>query len=190
MFRISRSEETKNFLKSKICAKRGRTTFVCCNDDELSAPGMTTTQEPETTVSAVSTEDPQIEFPSCEADGKQGKCKLFKECSNLYKLRTDKRQEIRKFLISRICRKIDRVVYVCCISDEPETTSRPGSGTTSQIIKTTTLAPFVNFPTFPNCGTGVSYDKIFGGNETGIGEFPWMALLHYKKRKRKIGIKK
>lgn len=31
------------------------------------------------------------------------------------------------------------------------------------------------------CGPTVFEDKIYGGNDTGLDEFPWMALLQYKK---------
>lgn len=36
-------------------------------------------------------------------------------------------------------------------------------------------------PSGEDCGRSESGDRIVGGNITEIGEFPWLALLSYKK---------
>lgn len=75
---------------------------------------------------------------------------------------------------------------MCCPYDQPSAPVTPPPNTTpltttyvgdpSQVLRASDLPP-------PgDCGFFVN-DRIVGGNETRITEFPWMALIQYTKRK-------
>lgn len=76
------------------------------------------------------------------------------------------------------CREL--AVAVTSTTPTPEATSSPAikvETTTKQTIQLESLLPQAG-----ECGL-TEDDYIYGGNETLIDEYPWMALLQYAKRK-------
>lgn len=106
---------------------------------------------------------------SCSApDGKAGRCILLRSCNSLFTLIKKKplEQEDRAFLSRSQCgwSRADNHPLVCC-SDPLDTPIRVGAS----------LLPAVGV-----CGIQTS-DRIVGGVNTKIDEFPWLALLKYAK---------
>lgn len=101
--------------------------------------------------------------------------------------------------------------YVCCTSDtgfvmrnkltgtrivfpedSGETANNPTTTTITATMTTLTssesnkyenLQQASLFPKPPECGPVSIANKIYGGEETELGEFPWLANLEYKTRK-------
>ena len=99
--------------------------------------------------------------------------------------------------------------YVCCTLDTgfvrrneltdariifPEDSGEIAENPTTTTITTTTLTSSETnknekleedslFPKPPECGPVSFANKIYGGEETELGEFPWLANLEYKTRK-------
>jgi hypothetical protein len=86
--------------------------------------------------------------------------------------------ETRQYLKRTQCAFANKVPYVCCaesLSITMSTTEAPikkSEGTSPQALKK--LKELLPQP--PHCG-GDSQDRIFGGSETEINEFPWLVLL-------------
>jgi hypothetical protein len=96
-----------------------------------------------------------------------------------------KSNELRKYLISSQCGFDGKHPKICCTKDNPTKRSNRISQKKPVVApidvprwlpKLKTLVPLP-----PVCGTVIE-QKIFGGKETGIEEFPWSALLFYKVR--------
>lgn len=108
---------------------------------------------------------------TCTApDGKAGNCILLRLCDTLFTLIKKKPllQEERNFLSQSQCgwSREENHPLVCC-SDSLDAPVRVGES----------LLPPVGV-----CGIQTS-DRIVGGVNTKIDEFPWLALLKYAKRK-------
>lgn len=146
------------------------------------------------------------EFPgkSCR-DGKEkhGTCVQLKTCSKLFTMATSKPVSAanREFLIRSQCAYLNRLPYVCCAHEQESdlttttaialvTTPRVEIVTNIATTSTTEAAPEIPdwlkklksfLPAAPECGFDAQ-DRIFGGKETKIDEFPWTVLLEYTKR--------
>lgn len=89
--------------------------------------------------------------------------------------------ETRSFLKKSQCGFLNRVPYVCCSKNvQPIRLSIPAP---QKPMPNWYKKLKAKLPQSPQCGRDVQ-DRIFGGKETDIDEFPWMVLLEYKKRKR------
>ena len=99
-------------------------------------------------------------------NGVQGVCRPIKTCSNVQKLFKGKSaQEIRAVFENSQC--ITGKSWLCC---PDQRTPRPAK----------TPPPFVKgkLPKSPECGIDLA-DRIVGGEETRIDEFPWVAQILY-----------
>nr|ADR74382.1 prophenoloxidase-activating enzyme 2a [Penaeus monodon] len=75
-----------------------------------------------------------------------------------------------------ICGREGRRLKVCCGSSNVTPTPRP-----IDVTPTSNPGGNGNGQLLPsNCGQTSNLNKIFGGEATGVGEFPWMAVLGYK----------
>lgn len=112
--------------------------------------------------------DVQAQDVCVSPDQKTGRCILLRSCGSLFTLIKKKPllQEDRTFLSQSQCgwSKQENHPLVCC-SDPLETPIRVGGS----------LLPAVGV-----CGIQTS-DRIVGGVNTKIDEFPWLALLKYEK---------
>ncbi|CAO1416410.1 unnamed protein product [Diamesa tonsa] len=83
------------------------------------------------------------------------------------------------FINSRYKGKINNKHSVCCEIETTPTTPTPTTPTPTTPIPTT-ATPLVSsyLPTAPVCGSYIE-DRIVGGNNTKIDEFPWTALMQY-----------
>jgi len=100
------------------------------------------------------------------------------DCKHLYDLLlSDKINERIQFLANSQCgldttqTKLDRKVLVCCPNKFDSEPLDEVEATSGNIL-----------PRAGICGQ-VLYNRIYGGNETQIDEYPWLALLKYEKRK-------
>lgn len=109
---------------------------------------------------------------------------LLKECPNLLKMATLRpiTPEVRFFLKNSQCAFLNGGVYVCCAENKTTVSSAPPKTVPEEVEIPDWYEDLkAKVPVSPMCGMGV-IDKIFGGTETAIGEFPWAALLQYKNR--------
>ena len=97
-----------------------------------------------------------------------------------------KNNDDMKFLKSRYSGKIGDEHCVCC-DIEPTITAPANMITIPPPAPTTTTAstkknsPGLILPSAPVCGSYLG-ERIFGGNNTKIDEFPWAALMQYTYR--------
>lgn len=94
--------------------------------------------------------------PCTNPKGSPGKCIFFKDCDALVKLfrNPDITEEEEEFINDSKCGLIERKPLVCCTATLP----RP-----------------------PFCGISPSINNIVGGQEADLREFPWAALIQYRK---------
>uniref|UniRef100_A0A182PNA5 CLIP domain-containing serine protease n=1 Tax=Anopheles epiroticus TaxID=199890 RepID=A0A182PNA5_9DIPT len=97
--------------------------------------------------------------------GQPGKCIPFRECSSLLSIYSKgfTSPEESRFLAASRCGEKDRrslVSTVCCASEQPARTN--------------------SLPVSPQCGVQLT-DRIVGGQSTELEEFPWTALIEYRK---------
>ena len=116
--------------------------------------------------------------------GAKGKVVSVKDCPKVMQLcqKTVKNSDDMTFLKSRDCGKVNDVYLVCC-EVEPTTTSAPTTTTapTTKTAPTTTTSQGSILPSAPVCGSYFG-DRIVGGENTKIDEFPWSALMQYTYR--------
>uniref|UniRef100_A0A2C9GVA1 CLIP domain-containing serine protease n=1 Tax=Anopheles dirus TaxID=7168 RepID=A0A2C9GVA1_9DIPT len=99
--------------------------------------------------------------------GQTGKCILFRDCPPLvaiYSKQFTTREETI-FLSNSRCGTVGQKTLVCC----------PGGASTKPPATRTTVLPQP-----PQCGIHLA-DRIYGGQETDLNEFPWTALIQYQK---------
>ncbi|XP_053669190.1 CLIP domain-containing serine protease B4-like [Anopheles marshallii] len=94
--------------------------------------------------------------------GESGKCIYFQDCQPLVNLYNDPFQtpEDTEFLTQSRCGVHRRKILVCCAVSN--------------------LGQRSSLPEPPNCGIQMS-DRVFGGHDTKINEFPWTALIQFQK---------
>lgn len=100
--------------------------------------------------------------------------------------------ENRQFLKESQCGYSNRIPYVCCANDDEKEEVTPVVTTMAPIEEVETAAPEPDWlkdlkeklPQPPLCGKDAQ-DRIFGGSETELAEFPWIVLLHFDKRMEK-----
>ncbi|XP_017780078.1 PREDICTED: serine protease easter-like [Nicrophorus vespilloides] len=110
---------------------------------------------------------------SCKTpNGETAKCVSIYSCPKLYESGKSGRPDAYRFLQQSVCRKSYYNLYVCCGSDTTFKEQKPTAPT---------MASRHNLIADKSeCGYMNADFKIYGGNRTGLGEFPWMALLEYK----------
>lgn len=104
-------------------------------------------------------------------------CVELQQCQTLFNLlqKVDLTTQERMFLSQSQCGYKNSKVLVCCPPEAPE-----GFGANINQGQNSLL------PRSPKCGTMLS-SRIYGGNQTTIDEYPWMALLEYTKPGNKKG---
>lgn len=98
-------------------------------------------------------------------------CIHLEQCTQLYNLLRKKPlpNEDRTFLQRSQCGTNNGKILICC----PERQIGPETPKTQQRLG-------VSLPEPGTCGNVIS-NRIYGGNATKIDEYPWMALIEYKK---------
>ncbi|XP_070510008.1 melanization protease 1-like [Chironomus tepperi] len=101
-------------------------------------------------------------------------CRVHTECNEFSNLTKKGRltPAERSYFESKMCQIVNRELHVCCARKNAPTITVPRLSTSK-------------FPTAPNCGFHVG-DKIFGGEDTSIDEYPWIAQIMYRKPNNKI----
>lgn len=120
-----------------------------------------------------------------------GTCIKLKDCHKVFKMLEKKpiSPRNRQFLKSSQC-GFKEVPYVCCAHNEvnggnfEETTTKKPLEVPRNSEPQWLKALKEKVPQSPHCGFD-SIDRIFGGKETEIDEFPWLVLVEYKKREWK-----
>lgn len=133
---------------------------------------------------------------SClDPNGVDGKCIAITNCHNIktiFETRPISPQN-RKFLKKSQCGYIDRVAFVCC-ANILETTTKPAPTAAPEIVPLVPVEEPIpewlkklrqKLPLPPNCGLD-SHDRILGGSQTEVDEFPWLVLVEFKKREISI----
>lgn len=123
-----------------------------------------------------------LEYSQCvNPQNYRGQCVPIQLCDYLVNIaRTNQSPEARNFLSKSQCGYNGYTTLVCCpqitqLQPKPNQNSqRP------QTVRPQTVAQSL-LPKPPACGVDVE-DRIFGGTQTSIFEFPWFALLKYFKR--------
>ncbi|XP_055850364.1 uncharacterized protein LOC129914937 [Episyrphus balteatus] len=125
----------------------------------------------------------------------RGNCISIYQCSSLLSVAARKPlQDIdRRFLRSSQCRGgLGQPPYVCC-TDETGYVRQP---TPSTVLFPTENRPNINrirgqsfnqsprgqLPGPPACGGVTLQNKIYGGDDTDLSEFPWLAIFEYRRR--------
>ena len=114
---------------------------------------------------------------------KSGTCTPFESCLSLQRIFLNKpiSPESYSLLVNSQCGFVDDKVYVCCPTEEVTETSVE----TSKVPASTTAAAPTNeshypklFPKPPVCGVDAP-NRVLGGSETDIDDYPWTALIEY-----------
>lgn len=119
--------------------------------------------------------------------GRSGLCVSLRSCNSIHKLIRSKPSSEDITLIKKsICASQSRGVIICCAT--PTTTEATTTTTTTQapldLSQFDPNTPEGNpkrllLPQWPICGSLLS-ERIVGGKEADLGEFPWLALLGFK----------
>lgn len=120
--------------------------------------------------------------PCRNPNNQNGVCIAFRSCNSLVgMLQADPyNQRVREFLRQSQCGFVGSEPYVCCPSNAPsQATNPPVRPPPTPAI---TQGSASKLPKAPDCGVDAG-DRIFGGEETKIDEFPWLAQIQYTKRK-------
>lgn len=113
-------------------------------------------------------------------DSQNGVCKNLYDCPTLLQLFSRPKplpENVKQFLRQSACQG-SATVNVCCGENNP-TISSPTTPTPTYNVDD--LLP-------ANCGSTGDQDRIVGGNETAIDQYPWMALIEYRKRNNAISL--
>ncbi|GLV31538.1 Serine protease 7 [Carabus blaptoides fortunei] len=119
-------------------------------------------------------------------NGEQAQCISIYKCKVFTDALANRTSEVVKFLRESRCGYVEDPL-VCC-----------GSVAKYQYISTqappTTEPPNIQnhrnlnlLPNLKKCGLQVFSERVLGGNATDIDEFPWMAILEYKKNGKSAG---
>lgn len=109
-------------------------------------------------------------------------CIHLEQCTQLYNMlkKQPLSNEDRSFLQRSQCGSNNRKVLICC----PE--RQIGPQTAAPTVESTQPRLGINLPEPGVCGNVIS-NRIYGGNVTKIDEYPWMALIEYRKTNNKFG---
>ncbi|XP_063908409.1 melanization protease 1-like [Zophobas morio] len=111
------------------------------------------------------------DFPPCLTTyGKHGRCKPLEMCYAFNAYVNDDRRVLVLFLLHSQCGFRYGNPKVCC----PVTARDSEPEVTSPFVKTDLL------PSLEECGIS-SFRETYDGEETRLGEFPWMVALEYSK---------
>lgn len=150
-------------------------------------------------------------------NGRRGLCVSIYECPSLLNALKTRQPTAYEFARKCECSPNGqgRRPYVCCTSDTgfimrnaltgsrivfpDDSHDANGNPTTTpaaviktmkieEVKKNENLQESPLFPKPPECGPISIANKIYGGDEAELGEFPWLANLEYKKSKYKSGI--
>ncbi|KAL7024696.1 hypothetical protein ACKWTF_013172 [Chironomus riparius] len=93
--------------------------------------------------------------------------------------------EEKQYLKSKHCNKVKVLNYFCCGNEAPQ----PKPTVTEPLPKTTVTQSSAKqfFPEPPACGS-YQQDRIYGGQNTNIDDYPWVAQILYSRPRRSIGI--
>ncbi|CAG9806987.1 unnamed protein product [Chironomus riparius] len=142
----------------------------------------------------------QRSYPAC---GDQEECTVHTACDEFKKLTVKGflTKDERKYFSSKLCKNINHIYHVCCARKMDETRTTVLSLTTESTLQTEpslqtepTLQtehtqptiPRSKLPTAPNCGFHID-NRIVGGVETSIEDYPWIAKILYLKSNNKTG---
>jgi Regulatory CLIP domain of proteinases len=102
-------------------------------------------------------------------DNKFGSCIPIKQCSSLLKILNSKpiSQQNLQLLRKSQCDFTNNVVQVCCANEKPMTVDQRGQIDANKLL-----------PDYKTCGA-VVHDRIYGGEQTKVDEFPWTVLIQY-----------
>lgn len=115
-------------------------------------------------------------FGNCSTpDGEHGTCIFLKECNEIYNLyqRYPFTDEEKSFLKHSQCGWSNGEVLICCTEEQQN------EGSFQAGVDNDPLLPVPGV-----CGS-CDMDRIYGGVETKINEYPWMALIEYQKPNNK-----
>lgn len=114
----------------------------------------------------------ELNEPCVNPRGEAGKCIFFRECQPLVAIFNKKPASIEEgnFVKQSRCGSVGGSAMVCCPGLDVENRG-PGRAT---------------LPRPPQCGQDLS-DRIFGGQPTDLDEFPWTALIQYRKPNLSLG---
>lgn len=123
----------------------------------------------------------QESYQPCRQAGVIGLCQPVRSCDfALRLLQGTITSEVQQFLRNIQCSSGFDGPWVCCASTQtPNQTTRPPA----QPLVSSSQSKG-SLPRAPQCGIDAP-NRIFGGTETRIDEFPWLVQIQYNKRKRK-----
>ncbi|CAD6992754.1 unnamed protein product [Ceratitis capitata] len=145
----------------------------------------------------------RLTYGPCKTpNGKPGTCILLQQCKKLYSLVMTQQplhDVNRIYLTQSQCGYLYGKVLICCPNQNPipSTTAMPSLTKPTQsrlglkksiLIDKTSMekTKTKKLPRSGQCGQ-MSSGRIYGGNVTEIDEFPWLALIGYKKRFGQLG---
>lgn len=121
-----------------------------------------------------------------DAKNAEGFCMPMNKCEHYANLR--EKQPITNETIAYVrnsqCGYENKIRWFCCPSVDATEASNKSTimllkaslETTAEPTTATTIKQLKGLPKTPSCGLDIS-DKIFGGKETALNEFPWMVLM-------------
>ncbi|CRK86963.1 CLUMA_CG003753, isoform A [Clunio marinus] len=125
-------------------------------------------------------------YESCvNPTGVTGFCQPIRSCDSLLNILMQYRgrqipYDVRIFLRRSQC-KYYFEPWVCCPSVTEQTTAAPVTTVRSTVPSTAS-----RLPEAPECGVDAD-NRIYGGEETTIDEYPWLAQLQYNKPRGRTG---
>lgn len=166
--------ETRNFLKKSQCHFKDNTPWVCCSPAFNSGVRASSGEEIEETTSRFqviekTTSGFQENVATTSRNQKSRTSRLYKAEQNL-----ESKSEIEEATMISV-EKADTK------NEKPEETP-PMSALDLKIQEKIDAKLIFKAP---SCGQD-PVEKIVGGTETALGEFPWLALIGYDKRKQRI----
>lgn len=133
-----------------------------------------------------------IDGTTCKSpDNVEGSCTVLKECPRLKQMMEVSRRFPlqREFLQKSLCKYVGKKAFVCCTADDynvsrsdiPNFVDNSKSAINHHPEWLVKLKEKV--PESPECGYSLE-ERIFGGYDAAINEFPWTVLIEYRKCKK------
>lgn len=179
------SPQNRELIIRSQCATQKDIHYVCCPQSKAYEKKAET---PATVFSSPWNHDPTNE-PCTDPFLLPGKCVQFKTCKKLYDIFNTTEPLLAKdrhILRVSQCGFYKKTPYVCCSPEFSKNSEVPSTQTPmptyNESIQIPTWLGFLrkSLPRPPYCGKD-SRDKIFGGKETELDEFPWTVLLEFDK---------